>query len=67
MMVLYRCDAEKNTECKKRGCSHNNKIWKCRCTSNPDYAQKDENGQPIIAFIHFDDQPPLMVNGGTDW
>ena len=67
MKILYRCDPEKNTECRKRGCAKEKKAFRCKCTSNPDYAVKDNNGKPIIAFIHFDDEPPLMVDGGTDW
>lgn len=68
MKVLYRCDPEKNTTCRKRGCSENvNKHFRCRCTSNPDYAVRDEKGQPIIAYIHFDDAPPIMIDGGPEW
>ena len=66
MKVLYRCDPEKNKECNKRGC-YGHTHFKCRCTSNREYAELDSNGNPIIAYIHFDDQPPLMIDGGTEW
>ena len=68
MIVFYRCDPEKNTDCKKRNCFQYRKAFTCKCTSNPDYAVIDEkSGKPIVAYIHFDDAPPLCVDGGADY
>lgn len=65
MKVFYICDPDKNNECRKRNCGKN-RNYGCRCTSNPDYAKTDGNGKPIVSFIHFDDAPPILVNGGVD-
>lgn len=43
----YLCDPEKNTECRKTMCFQ--KGGPCKRTSNPEYAKKDENGNPITA------------------
>jgi hypothetical protein len=43
----YYCDPEKNTECRKTMCFR--KGGPCKRTSNPEYAKKDENGNPITA------------------
>ena len=68
MKLLYRCDPDKNTECRKGNCFINKKAFACKLTSNPDYAVKDEkSGKPIVAYIHFDDAPPLCINGGADY
>ena len=53
--TFYRCDPEKNTECKKRGCALVKKRGKisgeCAATSNPDFAELNEDGKPIVAFV----------------
>ena len=67
MITFYRCDPDKNSECSKKSCVNKKKVFPCKCTSNPDFAMKDKSGNPIIAFIHFDDKPPLLVDGGADW
>ena len=48
--TYYLCDPKLNTECKKTTCIQNRAaIYPvCNCTSNPEYALKDENGDPII-------------------
>ena len=43
----YLCDPEKNTECRKTMCFQKGGL--CKKTSNPEYAKKDENGNPIMA------------------
>ena len=66
--VFYRCDPEKNTECKKRLCSlTEHRAFGCRCTSNPDYAVRDSKGEPITAYIHFDYRGPIGIDGGAEW
>lgn len=51
--VLYECDPEKNTECRKIMCftKAGGRGSKCVCTAtkNPEYAKKDQDGQPIIS------------------
>ena len=46
--IFYRCRPEKNTECRKRACYQHG--GKCRCTSNPDCAERDADGNPIEEF-----------------
>ncbi len=54
--TFYRCDPEKNTECKKRGCAlirgRGKKAgsFRCEATDNPEYAALNEEGRPIVAF-----------------
>ena len=64
--TFYRCDPEKNTECKKRGCAltkGKKKVgpFRCEATSNPDYAALNEEGRPIVAFTVM-----LGEDDGTD-
>ena len=50
--VLYRCDPEKNTECRKLMCFRNGKEYgPCRMTSKPGCAVLDSNGAPIVERI----------------
>jgi len=50
MIILYKCDANKNKECKKRGCYQ--KGGPCSKTKNPGFAVKDEKtGAPIIEYV----------------
>ena len=53
--TFYRCDPEKNTECKKRGCAlikgrKKAGSFRCEATANPEYAVLNEEGRPIVAF-----------------
>ena len=51
MIILYKCDPEKNVPCKKRMCT----IWnKCECTKDPKYAELDEDGSPIVAYARIE-------------
>lgn len=43
----YYCNPEKKTKCRKMSCCDHG--GPCRRTSNPEYAKKDENGDPIVA------------------
>ena len=53
MIILYECDPEKNTQCRKISCT----IHKvCYCTRDPEYAKKDENGDPIVAYARTEGQ-----------
>ncbi|MBP3573247.1 MAG: hypothetical protein J6J71_01415 [Prevotella sp.] len=52
MDKLYKCDPEKNTECKKTICFTNG--GECSATTNPEAAITDENGKPI-------EEPALKV------
>ena len=53
--TFYRCDPEKNTECRKRGCALVKKrgrtAGECEATENPEFAQLNEDGKPIVAFV----------------
>ena len=55
-ITYYKCDPEKNTECKKNGCNKGRGKSKkafgwCKATSNPEYAVLNEEGRPIKAFV----------------
>jgi len=47
--VFYRCDPEKNTECRKYGCFIHR--GECKATSKAECSVKDEDGAPIVEFI----------------
>lgn len=53
--TYYRCDPEKNTECKKRGCAlvkgKGRKPGPCSATDDPACAVLDEEGRPVVAFV----------------
>ena len=53
--TYYKCDPEKNTECKKRSCALVKRRGKnpgeCSATDNPDFAMLNEDGKPIVAFV----------------
>ena len=50
MIILYKCDADKNTECRKTSC--HKKGGPCNKTRNPEFAFKDEKtGKPIIEYV----------------
>ena len=53
--TYYRCDPEKNTECKKRGCAlvkgRGRKPGQCEVTDNPEFAVLNEEGRPVKAFV----------------
>ena len=46
--IFYRCDPEKNRECRKRGCY--TRGGQCRATSKTECAVRDANGNPIEEF-----------------
>jgi len=53
-ITYYRCDPEKNKECKKRGCAlvkkRGVKGGDCRATHKPECAELNEAGKPVVAF-----------------
>lgn len=52
MDKLYKCNPEKNTECKKTICFING--GECDNTTNPEAAIIDENGKPIEERLNFE-------------
>ena len=54
-ITYYRCDPEKNKECKKRGCAlvktRGRRARECKMTSNPEFAALDDNGKPIVEYV----------------
>ena len=52
--TYFRCDPEKNTECKKRGCAlvkqRGRKSGDCYVTEKAECAALNEAGKPIVAF-----------------
>lgn len=49
--IMYYCDPEKNTECRKIGCAHTMTLEEggvCFITMQREYARTDENGDPVI-------------------
>lgn len=52
--VLYYCDPEKNTECRKMGCAHlftRTEGGVCFITFQREFARTDGNGRPLIYKI----------------
>lgn len=54
--TFYRCDPEKNRKCKKTGCAlirgrEKGGMYQCDATADPEYAELDEAGRPIVAFV----------------
>lgn len=49
--VLYECDPELNTKCRKSSCLlvHHGRLNGCELTSHPEYAKKDSEGRPIVS------------------
>lgn len=47
-IVFYRCDPEKNTECRKSGCY--TRGGECKATSKMACAIRDADGNPIEEF-----------------
>ncbi|MBR6873096.1 MAG: hypothetical protein IKH78_08145 [Ruminococcus sp.] len=50
--VLFKCDPKKNTACKKRSCG-----VECTNTLDPSSAALNEDGEPIVSWIHFLEGP----------
>lgn len=49
--VLYWCDPEKNTGCRKTICRHVLRLSEggvCEATFHPEFALTDENGEPMV-------------------
>ena len=67
MIVLYKCDPEKNTKCKKKLCLLYTKgRYSCKSTKHPEYAVKDENGEPIVYCMRKEDEAlPVWPEGGA--
>ena len=57
MIILYKCDPDKNTNCKKRICFARKPCMNnpCRGTRNVDYAVKDKTGKPIVIYLRYED------------
>ena len=53
VILLYKCDPEKNTKCKKRLCQ-----WRCKMTKDPEFAVKDGQGEPVIAYMRREGRQP---------
>ena len=53
--TYYKCDPEKNTECRKTGCAlvqkRGRKSGECRATSKPECAVLNEEGRPVVAYV----------------
>jgi hypothetical protein len=53
-VIWYRCDPEKNTQCRKMICKgFRGKKNGCFRTKHPEYAQMDENGEPIVDSVQY--------------
>lgn len=49
--IMYYCDPEKNTECRKRMCAHLYTLTEggvCFITMKREFARNDANGNPVI-------------------
>ena len=47
--TVYLCNPELNTKCTKTGCGYIHEDGPCFRTTNPEYAEVFDNGQPIEA------------------
>ena len=53
--LIYYCDPEKNTKCKKRSCFSGSARWQsCRFTRDIECAQTDRDGIPLIYGLKFE-------------
>ena len=53
-MILYLCDPEKNTDCRKRGCvslHRGNKSCRCMLTNKRDAAIRTGSGKAVLVVI----------------
>ena len=50
--ILYKCDPDKNTACRKTHCKYDPCVvnGECDSTSQEQYAVLDDNGKPIITY-----------------
>ena len=62
--IVYACDHEKNTECKKSGCKFNPGAAEPSCESvkQREFAKLDKDGKPIINWIKY--QGKLFMRWG---
>ena len=53
--TFYRCDPEKNTECRKTGCAlirkRGKKPGECSATKKAECAALSEDGRPVVAYV----------------
>lgn len=47
--TVYLCNPELNTKCSKTGCGYTHEDGPCFRTSNPEFAEIGDDGQPIEA------------------
>lgn len=53
-VIWYRCDPEKNVRCRKTICKgYRGKKNGCTRTEHPEYAQMNENGEPIVDLVQY--------------
>ena len=64
--VVYACDHEKHTQCKKSGCKFNPEAVENECESTPqrEFAKLDKDGNPIINWINY--QGKLFIRWGYE-
>lgn len=66
MIILYKCDHEKNTECSKRLCYYKNHKFPCKGTIHIDEAVKDKNNIPVVQYIRIDDCVVIITEAKKD-
>ena len=66
MIILYKCDHEKNTRCNKRLCYYRNHIMPCKGTTHIDEAVKDKNDVPIVQYMRIDNLVVLITEVKKD-
>jgi hypothetical protein len=56
-MILFRCNPNLNTKCSKTCCQ-----TVCFDTKHPEFAELDDDGNPIVSYIS-EDELPKEVEG----
>ena len=66
--LIYYCDPEKNTKCKKHSCFSGSASWQsCRLTRDIESAKTDRDGIPMIYGIKFEGGLKNDKPGATDY
>jgi len=56
LKVGYICDPAINEKCRKTSCfMQGMKTTNCRITLNPEYAKRDQRGDPIVGYIRVEE------------
>ena len=66
MIILYKCDHEKNTGCNKQMCYYRDHMLPCKGTIHIDEAVKDKNDVPVVQYVRFGGLYVLITEAKRD-